>query len=85
MKNEDITLVCELEIVYKKYQTTFKAINPKYNLIGRSDVNYESALEDLFYQVKNKLWLDEKFKLEYRLKENFEIPKTINLTEGIET
>lgn len=71
-----IDFICELEIIYRKYNGDFIAYNPKYNLKGRSNINYESALNDLFDKIKIKIWTDESYKVEYRLKENFQIDKT---------
>ena len=37
--------------------------------------SYETALNNLFDMIRNKLWLDTKYMLEFRLKENFQIEK----------
>ena len=75
MTTVNINLICELEIVYKRYKEFYLAKSPKYNLTGRSEVNYETALNDLFDMIRNKLWLDSQYRLEFRLKENFQIEK----------
>ena len=75
MNYVNINLICELEIVYKRYKEFYLAKSPKYNLTGRSEVNYETALNDLFDMIRNKLWLDSQYRLEFRLKENFQIEK----------
>lgn len=76
MNTNHINLICELEIVYKRYKEFYLAKSPKYNLTGRSEVNYETALNDLIGGIRNKLWLDSQYRLEFRLKENFQIEKT---------
>jgi hypothetical protein len=75
MTTVNINLICELDIVYKRYKELYLAKSPKYNLTGRSEVNYETALNDLFDMIRNKLWLDSQYRLEFRLKENFQIEK----------
>jgi hypothetical protein len=75
MNTNHINLICELEVIYKRYKEFYLAKSPKYNLTGRSEVNYETALNELIAGIRNKLWLDSQYKLEFRLKENFQIEK----------
>ena len=70
-----INLICELEVIYKRYKEFYLAKSPKYSLTGRSEVNYETALNELIAGIRNKLWFDSQYKLEFRLKENFQIEK----------
>ena len=76
MTTVNINLICELEIAYRRHKEFYLAKSPKYNLTGRSEVNYETALNDLFDKIRNKLWLDSQYRLEFRLKENFQIEKS---------